>query len=618
MFKRLYEFVSAGMVLLIFGDNSMPTYKAPLRDMRFVMDEVFDFGAGYETHGLTDATPDLVSAILEESAKFAGEVLAPLNRSGDEEGCHIDDGVVTTPKGFKEAYQQYVDNGWGSMTGPVEYGGQGLPASLGLVVAEMTASANYAWSMYPGLSHGCSAAIRAHGSPEQKELYLNKLVPGTWTGSMCLTEPHCGTDLGLTKTRAVPREDGTYEITGTKIFISCGEHDFAENIVHLVLAKLPDAPAGTKGISLFIVPKFLPDANGEVGERNGVKCGSLEHKMGIKASATCVLNFDGATGFLIGEVNKGLNCMFTMMNHARLGTGMQGLCHGEASYQTAIAYAKDRLQMRSLSGPAAPDKPADPIIVHPDVRRMLLTMKAFNEGNRALAYYTAQLLDKAHYSKDEAVRANADDQLAFLTPICKAFMTETGLEVTNHGMQIFGGHGYIREWGQEQQMRDCRISLLYEGTNGIQALDLLGRKVLMSQGKMQRAFTKEVHQFCQANEGHATLGDYVAKLNKLNAEWGELTQKIAMRSMQNREEVGAAAMDFLMYSGYVTLAFFWLKMAVAAQATLDAGTSEEDFYKAKLATQAFYFKRLLPRARAHVEALESGADSLMQMTAEQF
>ncbi|SDT90956.1 acyl-CoA dehydrogenase C-terminal domain-containing protein [Halopseudomonas salegens] len=596
----------------------MPDYNAPLRDMRFVINEVFDFNAGYQAFGLEDVSPDLVSAVLDEAAKFAGGVLAPLNRTGDEEGCHIEDGVVTTPKGFKEAYQQYVDNGWGSMTGPVEYGGQGLPASLGLIVGEMVASANYSFSMYPGLSHGCLAAIRAHGNDEQKDLYLNKLTPGTWTGTMCLTEPHCGTDLGLVKTRALPQADGSYKVTGTKIFISCGEHDMAENIVHLVLAKLPDAPAGTKGISMFIVPKFLPDANGEVGERNSLKCGSLEHKMGIKASATCVMNFDDATGFLVGEANKGLNYMFTMMNHARLGTGMQGMCHGEASYQTALEYAKDRLQMRALNGAAEPDKPADPIIVHPDVRRMLLTMKAFNEGNRALTYYTAQLLDKAHYSKDEAERADAEEQLAFLTPICKAFMTETGLEVTNLGMQVLGGHGYIREWGQEQQVRDCRIAPIYEGTNGIQALDLLGRKVLMTQGKMMRAFTKQVHKFCQANEGHAQLGEYVNQLSALNVQWGEQVQKIGMKAMQNRDEIGAASMDFLMYSGYVTQAFLWLKMAASAQAELDAGTSEKDFYQAKLATQAFYFKRLLPRAQAHLSALESGADNLMDIAVSQF
>ena len=596
----------------------MPSYTAPLRDIRFVMDEVFDFGAGYEAYGLTDASPDLVDAILEEGAKFASEVLSPLNRVGDEEGCHFDNGVVTTPTGFKEAYQQYVENGWGGMTGPVEFGGQGLPASLGLVMSEMKASANCAWNMYPGLTQGCATAIRTHGSQEQKEVYLNKLVPGHWTGTMCLTEPHCGTDLGLIKTRAEANADGSYAVTGTKIFISSGEHDMAENIVHLVLAKLPGAPAGTKGISMFIVPKFLPDADGEKGERNAVKCGSIEHKMGINGNATCVMNFDGATGFLIGEENKGLMGMFTMMNSARLGTGMQGLCNGEASYQGAVAYAKDRLQMRALTGPAEPDKPADPIIVHPDVRRMLLTMKAFNEGNRGLAYYTAQLLDKANYSADEAERADAEDQLAFLTPICKAFMTETGMEVTMLGMQVFGGHGYIREWGQEQQVRDCRIAPIYEGTNGIQALDLLARKVLMSNGKLLRAFTKEVQQFCDANKNHAQIGSYVSKLAELNNQWGGLAQSIGAKSMENREEIGAASMDFLMFSGYVAHAFFWLKMAIVAQEKLDAGTSEQDFYQAKLATQEFFFKRLLPRAQAHVEALEAGADTLMQMTADQF
>ena len=596
----------------------MPEYNAPLRDMRFVMDELLDMTGSYAAYGLEDATPDLVSAILEEGAKFTNQVLSPLNRTGDEEGCHIDNGVVTTPKGFKEAYQAYCENGWGSMTASPEYGGQGLPSSLGLIIAEMVASANYSFSMYPGLSHGCAAAIAAHGTTEQKDLYLNKLTPGTWTGTMCLTEPHCGTDLGLVKTRAVPQADGTYKVTGTKIFISCGEHDMSENIVHLVLAKLPDAPAGTKGISLFIVPKFLPDANGEVGERNSLVCGSIEHKMGIQASATCVMNFDDATGFLIGEVNKGLNCMFTMMNHARLGTGMQGLCHGEASYQSALAYAKDRLQMRSLKGPAEPEKAADPIIVHPDVRRMLLTMKAFNEGNRALAYYTASLLDQAHYASDEEARADAEAQLAFLTPICKAFMTDTGLEATLLGQQVFGGHGFIREWGQEQQVRDCRIAPIYEGTNGIQALDLLGRKVLGSQGKLLKAFTKQVHLLCKELDGNAKFGDHAKKLSQLNAQWGELTTSVGMKAMQNPEEVGAAAVDYLAFSGYVVHAYFWLKMALVAQTKLDAGSTEGDFYKGKLATQAFFYQRLLPRAQAHAEALTAGASSLMDIAVEQF
>ncbi len=416
----------------------------------------------------------------------------------------------------------------------------------------------------------------------------------------------------------MPQADGTYKVTGTKIFISCGEHDMSENIVHLVLAKLPDAPAGTKGISLFIVPKFLPDANGEVGERNSLICGSIEHKMGIKASATCVMNFDDATGFLIGDVNKGLNCMFTMMNHARLGTGMQGLCHGEASYQSALAYAKDRLQMRSLTGAKEPEKAADPIIVHPDVRRMLLTMKAFAEGNRAMLYFAAKQVDITQRSKDEEQRKAADAMLAFLTPIAKAFMTEVGFEAANHGVQIYGGHGFIAEWGMEQNVRDARISMLYEGTTGIQALDLLGRKVLMTQGEALKGFTKIVHKFCQNNEGNEAIAEFVAPLAALNKEWGELTMKIGMAAMKDREMVGAASVDYLMYSGYACLAYFWADMARVAAEKLAAGTAEEGFYKAKLQTARFYYQRILPRVRTHVEAILSGADNLMEMDADNF
>ncbi|MDT4824133.1 3-methylmercaptopropionyl-CoA dehydrogenase [compost metagenome] len=595
----------------------MPEYKAPLRDIRFLTDEVFDYPATYAALGASDATPDMVAAILEEGAKFCEQVLSPINRSGDEEECQWREGVVTTPKGFKEAFAQYVEGGWNGLAADPAYGGQGLPHSLGLIISEMVASANQSWAMYPGLTHGAMSAIHAHGSEEQKQTYLTRLTEGRWTGTMCLTEPHCGTDLGIIKTRAVPRADGSYAISGTKIFISAGEHDMSENIVHLVLAKLPDAPAGTKGISLFIVPKFLPAGEG-VGERNAVSCGSIEHKMGIKASATCVMNFDGATGFLIGEANKGLNCMFTMMNHARLGTGMQGLCLGEASYQGAVRYANDRLQMRALTGPKAPDKAADPIIVHPDVRRMLLTMKAFNEGNRALAYFTAQQLDIAHRSDDAEQRDEAENLLAFLTPICKAFMTETGLEATNLGMQVFGGHGYIREWGMEQLMRDCRIAPIYEGTNGIQALDLLGRKVLGSQGKLLGGFTKIVHKFCQAQAEHPQLKDFVAELARLNKQWGELTTRIGMAAMKNPDEVGAASVDYLMYSGYVTLAYFWLRMALVAQARLDAGSGDAAFYEAKLATCEFYFKRLLPRAAAHLAAADAGGEVLMRLSAGHF
>ena len=587
----------------------MPEYKAPLRDMRFLIDHVFDFHGHYAALGATDASPDMVSAILEEGAKFCENVLSPLNRSGDEEGCHFDNGVVTTPKGFKEAFAQYVEGGWHGVAADPAFGGQGLPHSLGLVLSEMIASSNTSWGMYPGLTHGAMSAIHAHGTDEQKATYLTKLTAGEWTGTMCLTEAHCGTDLGLIKTRAVPQADGSYALTGSKIFISAGEHDLSANIIHLVLAKLPDAPAGTKGISLFIVPKFHADS----GERNAVHCGSIEHKMGIKASATCVLNFDGAKGFLIGEANKGLNCMFTMMNHARLGTGMQGLCNGEASFQGAIKYANDRLQMRSLTGAKAPEKAADPIIVHADVRRMLLTMKAFNEGNRALTYFTAQLLDTAHLSSDAGQRQEAEDLLAFLTPICKAFMTDTGLEVTNHGMQVFGGHGYIREWGMEQLARDARIAPIYEGTNGIQALDLLGRKVLGSQGKLLRGFTKIVHKFCAANTEHPQLKAHVAQLNQLNQQWGELTMQVGMAAMKNPDEVGAAAVDYLMYSGYIILAYLWLRMAIAAQAHDDA-----EFAQAKLATCDFYFKRLLPRTATHRAAVEAGSECLMSLPAQLF
>ncbi|TKJ85885.1 acyl-CoA dehydrogenase [Pseudomonas koreensis] len=596
----------------------MPEYKAPLRDMRFLIDHVFDFHANYAALGAHDASPDMISAILEEGAKFCENVLAPLNRSGDEEGCHFDNGVVTTPTGFKQAFAQYVEGGWHGLAADPTYGGQGLPSSLGLVISEMVGSSNTSWGMYPGLTHGAMSAIHAHGSAEQKETYLSKLTAGQWTGTMCLTEAHCGTDLGIIKTRAVPQADGSYAVTGSKIFISAGEHDMSDNIIHLVLAKLPDAPAGTKGISLFIVPKFLPDTAGEAGERNGVSCGSIEHKMGIKASATCVLNFDGAKGYLIGEPNKGLNCMFTMMNHARLGTGMQGLCLGEASFQGAIKYANDRLQMRSLTGAKAPDKAADPIIVHPDVRRMLLTMKAFNEGNRALTYFTAQLLDTAHLSSDADARQESEDLLAFLTPICKAFMTDTGLEVTNHGMQVFGGHGFIREWGMEQLVRDCRIAPIYEGTNGIQALDLLGRKVLGSQGKLLRGFTKIVHKFCAANTEHPQLGSFVAQLNELNQQWGDLTMKVGMAAMKNPDEVGAASVDYLMYSGYIILGYLWLRMALVAQAQLEAGEGEADYLRGKLATCEFYFKRLLPRTAAHRMAIEAGSDCLMKLPAELF
>ena len=599
----------------------MPEYKAPLREIKFVMDELLDMPGHYASIPAYAevATPEMIDAIVAEGAKFCEQELAPLQRVGDPEGCtRHEDGSVTTPTGFKEAYAKFVEGGWPSLAHDEAHGGQGLPESLGTVVSEMVGTANWSWGMYPGLSHGAMNTIHQHGTEEQKETYLTKLVSGEWTGTMCLTEPHCGSDLGILKTKAEANADGSYAISGTKIFISAGEHDMAENIVHIVLARLPGAPEGTKGISLFIVPKMLPNEDGSVGERNAVTCGSIEHKMGIHGNATCVMNFDGAKGWLIGPENKGLNCMFTFMNTARIGTALQGATAAEASFQGALAYAKDRLAMRSLTGPKAPEKAADPIIVHPDVRRMLLTQKAFAEGGRALVYLAAQQNDIVKASEDEEARKAADELLGFLTPIAKAFLTEVGYEATNLGVQVFGGHGFIAEWGMEQLVRDTKIACIYEGTTGIQALDLLGRKVLMTQGASLRNFTKMVHKFCQAEEGNETLAPLVASLAEYNKEWGDLTMKIGMNAMKNRDEVGSASVDYLMYSGYVTLAFLWARMAKVAQDALAAGTSEEDYYKAKLTTAKFYFARILPRAKGHAISMVAGADTVMDLAEEHF
>jgi alkylation response protein AidB-like acyl-CoA dehydrogenase len=599
----------------------MSEYKAPLRDMQFVLNELLDAPSHYASlPGAEEATEDMVSAILEEGARFAERELAPLNAVGDQQGCRFEAGKVITPEGFKEAYQSYVEGGWPSLAHDVEFGGQGLPESLGTIISEMIGTANWSWSMYPGLSHGAMNTLHAHGTDDQKSTYLTKLVSGEWTGTMCLTEPHCGTDLGLLRTKAEPNADGSYAITGTKIFISAGEHDMADNIVHIVLARLPDAPAGTKGISLFIVPKFMPDGDGEgagIGERNAVECGSIEHKMGIHGNATCVMNFDGAKGYLIGPPNKGLNCMFTFMNTARLGTALQGLAHTEWGFQNSLAYAKDRRQMRALNGPAEPDQPADTIIVHPAVRNMLLTQKAFAEGGRALIYYCALLVDITKSGSGDA-QQEANDLLALLTPIAKAFLTETGFESANHGLQVFGGHGYIAEWGMEQNVRDARIAMLYEGTTQIQALDLLGRKVLMSQGEVLKRFTKIIHKFCKEHEGNAEMAPFITALSELNKEWGEITMKVGMKAMQNRDEVGGAAVDYLMYSGYVALAYFWARMAAKSQAVLAEGTSENGFYEAKLKTATFYYQRLLPRTRTHVGVMLSGVDNLMAMAEDEF
>lgn len=597
----------------------MPTYNPPLQDIRFALRDVLDFDAHYAAlPGAEEATPETVDAILEEGAKFAREVLSPLNAVGDSEGCTWNDGVVTTPTGFREAYQQYVEGGWPSMVQSEAMGGQGLPESLGTVLSEMNGTANWSWAMYPGLSHGAMNTLAAHGTEEQQQAYLSKLVSGEWTGTMCLTESHCGTDLGLLKTRAEPNDDGSYSITGQKIFISAGEHDMADNIVHIVLARLPDAPAGTRGISLFIVPKFSLSSEGEVGERNAVNCGSIEHKMGIHGNATCVLNFDGAKGFLIGPPNRGLNCMFTFMNTARIGTATQGLAHAELAFQGSLAYARDRLQMRSLSGPAHPEKAADPIIVHPDVRRMLLTQKALAEGGRMFLYRCSQLVDIAHQGATEEAKAAAEQELALLTPIAKAFMTETGFEAANLGLQCFGGHGYINEWGMEQNVRDSRISMIYEGTTGVQAIDLLGRKVLGSQGAVLQAYTKQIHKFCKANSDEARLTRFIRPLAKLNQEWGDLTRRIGMAAMQDKEEAGAASVDYLMYSGYIVLAYFWAQAAVAAEKKLEAGEGDTVFLQAKLFTARFYFERLLPRTRSLAVTMLSGADNLMDLDEEHF
>ncbi|MDX1755925.1 MAG: acyl-CoA dehydrogenase C-terminal domain-containing protein [Marinobacter sp.] len=600
----------------------MPVYKAPLRDMKFLLNEVFNYPKHYESLASGEnATPDIVDAILSECGKFCEEVLSPLNQSGDEEGCKLENGEVTTPKGFKEAYDQYVMGGWQGLSAPEEFGGQGLPASLGLFKQEMMGTANWSFGMYPGLSMGAMNTIFLHGDDEQKQTYLVPLTEGRWGGTMCLTEPQCGTDLGQVKTKAEPQADGTYKITGTKIFISSGDHDLTENIVHIVLARLPDAPKGTRGISLFIVPKFLPDGNGGVGERNGVTCGSLEKKMGIKASATCVMNFDDATGVMIGPENQGLECMFTFMNTARIGTSIQGVGAAELSYQWALDYARERRSMRALSGKKEPEQVADALIHHADVRRMLLTQKAIAEGGRAMLYYAARLADhmvEGHEKGDEKKAEAYDDKLGFLTPILKGFLTELGFEAANHGVQVFGGHGYIREHGMEQIIRDTKIATLYEGTTGIQALDLLGRKVLlMTQGGAVRDFTLKIANFARKHLADKRTRPFAVELLKLTAQWNVLTVRVMLAARKDRDVVSAAAHDFLMYSGYVTMAYMWARQAVVAVNKLDNGGEDAtEFYQTKLATAEFYYERLLPRAQTHATSMLSPTRSLMQIDPE--
>lgn len=595
----------------------MATYKAPQRDMQFVLNELLEVDQTLSAlPGFGEITPDIINQYLESSAQFAENELAPLNHSGDAEGCKLENGVVTTPKGFKEAYQQFCEQGYSSICCDPAYGGQGMPLTLGLALMEMQISANVAWSMYPGLSHGAYSALLAHGTDELRQRYLPKLVSGIWTGTMCLTEPQCGTDLGLIKTRAIDNGDGSYNITGTKIFISAGEHDMAENILHLVLARLPDSPKDIKGLSLFLVPKWIPDAAGNPGTRNAISAGSLEHKMGIKGNATAVINLDGAQGWLIGEVNKGMACMFTMMNAARLGIGMHGLGLGEIACQNAISYAQERLQMRALSGSKHADLPADPLIVHPDVRRMLLTGKAYNEGARAFSTWLAMQLDIEEHSTDEAQRQDAADLVALLTPIAKAFMTDNGYTVTNLSQQVFGGHGYIRETGMEQFVRDARISMIYEGTNGIQALDLIGRKIMMDQGQKLRKFTKIVHKFCQAQTDDAAMAEFITPLQKLLGEVSDLTMAIGMQAMTNRDEVGAAAVDYLRLLGHLVYGYFWARMAKVALAKL--ATEPAPFYSAKLATARFYYSRLMTETAMLKASIQSGAKNLMEIEEDEF
>ena len=591
----------------------MPTYTPPLRDMQFVMHEVLKVSEEFKAlpaHAEVDV--DTINAVLEEGGKFAAEVAFPLNISGDTEGCVLDKTTheVKTPQGFKEAYAKYVEGGWAALSCDPAYGGQGLPFVVNQCFYEMMNSANQAWTMYPGLSHGAYECLHAHGTEAQKALFLPKLTSGEWTGTMCLTEPHCGTDLGLLRTKAEPQADGSYKLTGQKIFISAGEHDMAANIVHLVLARLPDAPAGSKGISLFVVPKYKVQADGSLGERNAIYCGGLEHKMGIHGNATCQMILDGAEGSLVGQPHKGLAAMFVMMNAARLGVGNQSLGLTEVAFQNALAYAKDRIQMRSLSGTKAKDKPADPIIVHPDVRKMLLTAKAYAEGGRALACYCALLLDKELNHPDEKVRKDSGDMLALLTPIIKAFLTDNGYEATTLCQQVFGGHGYIKEWGMEQHVRDARINMIYEGTNTVQSLDLLGRKILGNNGATLKKFGKLVAALVEEEGVNEKMAEFINPVAYLGEQMTKFTTEIGFKGLQNPDEVGAAAVDYLRVAGHLVFGYFFARMAQVALREIAAG-STDPFYQAKLQTARFYFAKLFPETATLMRKARAGSKVLM-------
>ena len=596
----------------------MGQYIAPTRDMQFVLHELLDVENELkQLPAYADIDADIINQVLEEGGKFTSQVLFPLNHSGDREGCHYDKQThsVTTPKGFKEAYQQYVAAGWPALSCDPKFGGQGLPLIINNSFYEMLNSSNQAWTMYPGLSHGAYECLHEHGTPEQQALYLPKLVSGEWTGTMCLTEPHCGTDLGMLRSKAEPQADGSYKITGNKIFISAGEHDMAANIIHLVLARLPDAPSGSKGISLFITPKFIPNADGSIGSRNPITCGAIEEKMGIHGNSTCQMNMDGATGWLIGEPNKGLQAMFVFMNAARLGVGMQGLGITEIAYQNALIYAKDRLQMRSLTGVKAADKPADPIIVHPDVRRMLLTAKAYVEGARAFCSYVALQLDKELNHPDPEVRKACADQVALLTPIIKAFITDNAWTASSECLQVFGGHGFIAEWGMEQYVRDSRINMIYEGTNTIQSLDLLGRKILQDNGAKLRTFGAQIQAFVEANGTDEAMSEFITPLADIGDKVTKLTMEIGMKAFQNPDEVGAAAVPYLRVVGHLVYAYFFAQMAKIA---LEKQNSGDKFYTSKLATARFYFARLLPETAMLIRQARSGSANLMALEADLF
>ena len=595
----------------------MPNYTPPLRDMQFVMHEllkVTDELKAMPAHA--DMDVDTINAVLEEGGKFASEVIFPINISGDAQGCQLNNSTheVTTPAGFAAAYAKYIEGGWAALGCDPAYGGQGLPLVVNQMFYEMLNSANQAWTMYPGLTHGAYAALHAHGTDAQKDTYLHKMTSGEWTGTMCLTEPHCGTDLGLMRTKAEPQADGTYKITGNKIFISAGEHDMSHNIIHLVLARLPDAPPGIKGVSLFIVPKFLVQADGSVGERNGIYGGGLEHKMGIKASATCQMVLDGAVGTLVGQPNKGMQCMFVMMNAARLGVGNQSLGLTEVAYQNALAYAKDRIQMRSLSGTKAKHLAADPIIVHPDVRKMLLTAKAYAEGGRALTSYCSMLLEKELNHPDEKVRKDASELLAMLTPIVKAFITDNGWSATSGCLQVFGGHGYVKEWGMEQYVRDSRINMIYEGTNTIQSLDLLGRKILGNNGATLRKFGKLIAQLVEEEGVNEKMSEFITPIAVLGDQMTKFTTEIGFKGIQNPDEVGAAAVDYLRVAGHLVFGYFWARMAQVALREIAAGNTDS-FYQGKLQTARFYFAKLFPETATLMRTARTGSKVLMDTDA---